>query len=92
MAVNANSITRFPSHDVANDIGAGLARAALAGKVNGELVDTRHIIDDKMLILRLSLIADEEGLDIIRHSTSHLDGASCQAAISRSTGDDWSCD
>ena len=43
MAVNANSITRFPSHDVAFDIGAGLARAALAGKVNGVLVDTRHI-------------------------------------------------
>jgi threonyl-tRNA synthetase len=31
--------------DIANDIGAGLARAALAGKVNGQLVDTSHIID-----------------------------------------------
>ncbi|THK40338.1 threonine--tRNA ligase [Methylophaga sp. SB9B] len=58
-------------HDVAADIGAGLARAALAGKVNGKLVDTNYIIEDDA---ELAIITerDEEGLDIIRHSTSHL--------------------
>ena len=58
-------------HDIANDIGTGLARAALAGKVNGELVDTRHIIDESADIAIIT-DRDEEGLDIIRHSTSHL--------------------
>ena len=57
--------------DVANDIGAGLARAALAGKVNGELVDTTHIIDQDADVAIITA-KDDEGLDIIRHSTSHL--------------------
>ncbi|MBL1320178.1 MAG: threonine--tRNA ligase [Methylophaga sp.] len=57
--------------DVANDIGAGLARAALAGKVNGELVDTTHIIDQDADVAIITE-RDDEGLDIIRHSTSHL--------------------
>ncbi len=58
-------------HDIAADIGAGLARAALAGKVNGKLVDTNYVIEDDA---ELAIITerDEEGLDIIRHSTSHL--------------------
>ena len=58
-------------HDVAFDIGAGLARAALAGKVNGELVDTNHLIEQDADIAIITE-RDEEGLDIIRHSTSHL--------------------
>ena len=57
--------------DIANDIGAGLARAALAGKVNGKLVDTNHIIDNDADVAIITE-RDEEGLDIIRHSTSHL--------------------
>ncbi len=57
--------------DVANDIGAGLARAALAGKVNGQLVDTTHIIDQDSDVAIITA-KDDEGLDIIRHSTSHL--------------------
>lgn len=58
-------------HDVAADIGTGLARAALAGKVNGKLVDTNYVIEDDA---ELAIITerDEEGVDIIRHSTSHL--------------------
>jgi len=58
-------------HDVAADIGTGLARAALAGKVNGKLVDTNYVIEDDA---ELAIITerDAEGLDIIRHSTSHL--------------------
>jgi threonyl-tRNA synthetase len=53
------------------DIGAGLAKAALAGKVNGELVDTSYIIDADS---DLAIITDknDEGLEIIRHSTAHL--------------------
>jgi threonyl-tRNA synthetase len=58
-------------HDVAFDIGAGLARAALAGKVNGELVDTSYLIEQDADIAIIT-DRDEEGLDIIRHSTSHL--------------------
>ncbi|MCF6362980.1 MAG: threonine--tRNA ligase [Gammaproteobacteria bacterium] len=58
-------------HDVAADIGPGLTRAALAGKVNGKLVDTSYRIEDDA---ELSLITerDDEGLEIIRHSTAHL--------------------
>jgi threonyl-tRNA synthetase len=56
---------------VAADIGPGLAKAALAGKVNGELVDTDYIIDTDS---DLSLVTerDEEGLEVIRHSCAHL--------------------
>ena len=57
--------------DVASDIGPGLAKATLAGRVNGELVDTSFVIESDA---DLSLITarDEEGVDIIRHSTAHL--------------------
>jgi threonyl-tRNA synthetase len=58
-------------HDIAFDIGAGLARAALAGKVNGKLVDTSFVIDTDADVAIVTE-RDEEGLDIIRHSTSHL--------------------
>ena len=56
---------------VAADIGAGLARATLAGKVDGQLVDASYVIDHDA---SLSLITerDEEGLEIIRHSAAHL--------------------
>ncbi len=58
-------------HDIATDIGPGLAKAALAGRVNGKLVDTSHVIDHDA---ELAIITgrDEEGLEIIRHSTAHL--------------------
>ncbi|WP_018954382.1 threonine--tRNA ligase [Thioalkalivibrio sulfidiphilus] len=57
--------------DVAADIGAGLAKAALAGRVNGRLVDTSHLIEDDA---NLAIITDRdpEGLEVIRHSTAHL--------------------
>ncbi len=56
---------------VAADIGAGLAKAALAGKVNGQLVDTSFLIETDST---LAIITDKnvEGLDLIRHSTAHL--------------------
>jgi threonyl-tRNA synthetase len=56
---------------VAADIGAGLAKAALAGKVDGRLVDTSYLIDtDAHLAIVTS--RDAEGIDVIRHSTAHL--------------------
>ncbi|MDO9388664.1 MAG: threonine--tRNA ligase, partial [Methylotenera sp.] len=57
--------------DVAMNIGAGLAKAALAGKVNDKLVDTSYLIESDS---DLAIITDKspEGLDVIRHSTAHL--------------------
>ncbi|MDR5172622.1 threonine--tRNA ligase [Methylobacillus flagellatus] len=57
--------------EVAMNIGAGLARAALGGKVNGKAVDTSYQITDDA---DLAIITDRdaEGLEIIRHSTAHL--------------------
>ncbi len=56
---------------VAASIGAGLARAALAGKVDGQPVDTSYLIDRDV---QLAIITDRdaEGVDVIRHSTAHL--------------------
>src|ERR1044071_5013223 len=56
---------------VAADIGPGLAKAALAGKVDGKLVDTSYVIDRDT---RLAIVTDRdpEGLEVIRHSTAHL--------------------
>ncbi|MCK6372324.1 MAG: threonine--tRNA ligase, partial [Gammaproteobacteria bacterium] len=57
--------------DVAAAIGPGLAKAALAGRVDGQLVDTSFRIDDDA---DLAIVTDKEpdGLEIIRHSTAHL--------------------
>ena len=57
--------------EVAMSIGAGLARAALAGKVNGSLVDTSYLIETDVS-LAIVTDKDEDGLEIIRHSTAHL--------------------
>ncbi|MEZ5529933.1 MAG: threonine--tRNA ligase [Porticoccaceae bacterium] len=58
-------------HDVAADIGPGLANAALAGKIGDHLLDTSYLIESDT---ELSIITDksDEGLEIIRHSTAHL--------------------
>jgi threonyl-tRNA synthetase len=57
--------------DIAADIGPGLAKAALAGNVNGRLVDTSTLIDHDAAV---SIVTDKDpaGLEIIRHSTAHL--------------------
>jgi threonyl-tRNA synthetase len=57
--------------DVALSIGAGLARAALAGKVDGQLVDTSYLIAQDAA-LAIVTDKDADGLEIIRHSTAHL--------------------
>ncbi|WP_438950786.1 threonine--tRNA ligase [Porticoccus sp.] len=58
-------------HEVATDIGPGLAKAALAGKVGDNLVDTSYLIDSDA---ELAIITEksDEGLEVIRHSTAHL--------------------
>ena len=57
--------------DVAAAIGPGLARATLAGRLDGRLVDASHVIEHDA---ELAIITDrdDEGLEIIRHSTAHL--------------------
>ncbi|HEY8252581.1 MAG TPA: threonine--tRNA ligase [Burkholderiales bacterium] len=57
--------------EIASSIGAGLARAALAAKVDGKLVDTSYRVERDATI---SIVTerDPEGLEIIRHSTAHL--------------------
>ena len=57
--------------EVAESIGPGLARAALAGKVDGRLVDTSHVIDHDAEVAIVT-DRDPEGLEILRHSTAHL--------------------
>src|SRR5450830_213875 len=56
---------------VAASIGAGLAKAALAGSVNGQLVDTFYLISEDA---KLAIVTDKDpqGLEVIRHSTAHL--------------------
>ena len=57
--------------EVAASIGPGLAKAALAGKIDGRLVDTSYLIENDA---RLAIMTerDADGLDLIRHSTAHL--------------------
>ena len=57
--------------EIASSIGPGLARAALAGKVNGKLVDTSHRIDADADVAIVTE-RDPEGVEILRHSTAHL--------------------
>lgn len=57
--------------EVAASIGAGLARAALAGRVDGRLVDTSFVIDGDAT-LSIVTSKDADGLEVIRHSTAHL--------------------
>ncbi len=69
------SVRQFPQPvtvaEVAASIGPGLAKAALAGRVNGKLVDTSHRIEADA---ELAIVTerDKDGLDLIRHSTAHL--------------------
>jgi len=69
------SLREFPGPvsvaEVAASIGAGLAKAALAGKVGGLVVDTSYTIQDNAQ-LAIITAKDAEGLEVIRHSTAHL--------------------
>ena len=59
--------------DVANDIGPGLAKATIAGKINGQLADASDMITEDA-DLQIITARDEAGLEIIRHSCAHLLG------------------
>ena len=69
------SLREFPGPvtvaEVASSIGAGLAKAALGGKVNGQLVDTSFSMTSNAQ-LAIVTAKDPEGLELIRHSTAHL--------------------
>ncbi len=69
------SLREFPAPvtvaEVAASIGAGLAKAALGGKVNGQLVDTSFSMSTNAN-LAIVTAKDSEGLELIRHSTAHL--------------------
>ena len=64
--------------DVALSIGAGLAKAAIAGRVNDKLVDTSFVIENDA---KLSIVTEKDpaALDVIRHSTAHLLAMAVQA-------------
>ena len=57
--------------DVASSIGSGLAKAAIAGEINGQLVDTSFVIENDS-DLAIITNKDDKALEVIRHSTAHL--------------------
>ncbi|WP_150046592.1 threonine--tRNA ligase [Methylomonas rhizoryzae] len=57
--------------DIAKSIGTGLAKATLAGRVNGKLVDAGFVVDSNAEV-QIVTGKDEDGIEIIRHSTAHL--------------------
>jgi threonyl-tRNA synthetase len=69
------SVREYPApptvHEVAASIGPGLAKAALAGRVDGRLVDTSHRIERDAQVAIVT-DRDADGLDLIRHGTAHL--------------------
>jgi threonyl-tRNA synthetase len=69
------SVREFPApptvHEVAASIGPGLAKAAIAGRVDGTLVDTSHRIEGDAQVAIVT-DRDPDGLEVIRHSTAHL--------------------
>src|ERR1700756_5513753 len=69
------AVKQFPAPlsvaEIAQSIGPGLAKAALAAKVDGKLVDTSYVID-RDAALAIVTDKDPEGLEVLRHSTAHL--------------------
>ena len=59
--------------DLSNSIGSGLAKATVAGRINGKLVDASEVISDDSDVIIVTN-SDPEGLEIIRHSCAHLFG------------------
>ncbi len=57
--------------DIAESIGPGLAKAALAGRVNGELVDTSHVVHENAQVAIVTE-RDDDGIEVLRHSCAHL--------------------
>ena len=70
-----NSVRKFEKpisiDEVAKDIGSGLAKATVAGKINGKLVDASEVISDDC-DLEIVTLQTDEGIEIVRHSCAHL--------------------
>ena len=67
--------------DIAYDISEGLARAACAGEVDGEVVDLRTVVD-KDCEVNILTAKDEKGLAALRHTASHVLAEACTEIIS----------
>ena len=67
--------------EIAASVGAGLAKAAIAGKVNDRLVDTSYPVDQDAKVFIIT-DKDPEGLEVIRHSTAHLLAHAAKGIIS----------
>ena len=74
---------------IAQSIGAGLANAAIAGRVNDQLVDTSFIID-KDASLSIITDRDPEAVDILRHSAAHLLAQAVKRLFPYGTSHHWS--
>ena len=59
-------------HDVAADIGPGLAKAALAGRIDGKLVDTSHVIEKDAQLAIITSRDEAEALELMRHDAAHV--------------------
>lgn len=59
-------------HDVAQSISPSLAKAALAGRVNGQLVDTSYTLSHDCELVIITEKQEKDSLEVIRHSTAHL--------------------
>ena len=57
--------------EIAESIGAGLAKAALAGRVDGTLVDTSYVVKSDAEVAIVTE-RDEDGIEVLRHSCAHL--------------------
>ncbi|MEN8166365.1 MAG: threonine--tRNA ligase [Pseudomonadota bacterium] len=59
-------------HDVAADIGPGLAKAALAGRIDGKLVDTSFVIEEDTQLAIVTSRDEEDALELMRHDAAHV--------------------
>jgi len=66
--------------EVASSIGSGLAKAAIAGEIDGQLVDTSFMIENDS-DLAIITNKDDKALEVIRHSTAHLLAQATQQLI-----------
>ena len=76
--------------EVARSIGAGLAKATVAAKVNGKLIDATDLIENDCS-LEIIRAQDQEGLEIIRHSCAHLFGHRSSVSLTQSTTNHLRC-
>ena len=75
---------------VAESIGPGLAKATIAGRINGRLADACVEITDDADV-EIVTNKDQDGVDIIRHSFAHLMGHAIKQLLSYGKNGDWAC-